>query len=229
MVWREECGAVIPCLNEAATVLEVVSGVQRHVATVLVVDDGSSDATGNLAKEGGALLLRHPSTLGKGAALRTGLRHLAEQGMRWALTVDGDGQHAPVDIPAFFECAQRTGAALVIGNRMEQAGRMPFTRRVVNQWMSARLSKLAGTPLPDSQCGFRLLDLKAWASLPIETAHFEIESEVVFAFVRAGYGVEFVPIQVIYKNERSKIHPLWDTFRWLKWRRLVRRQLRGRR
>ena len=71
--------------------------------------------------------------------------------------------------------------------------------------------------MPDSQCGFRLINLEAWSKLRIRANHFEIESETLLAFIRAGYQVEFVPIRVIYKKEQSKIHPVWDTLRWFKW------------
>jgi len=100
---------------------------------------------------------------------------------------------------------------------MANAGEMPFVRRFVNRWMSRRLSKATGRMLPDSQCGFRLMNLDAWSGQMITTNHFQIESEVVVAFIAAGHCVEFVPIRVIYKNEQSKIHPLRDTVRWFRW------------
>lgn len=83
--------------------------------------------------------------------------------------------------------------------------------------MSKRISKAAGQPLPDSQCGFRLIFLEALATVPISARCFEIESDVLLGFARAGYRIEFVPIQVIYKAERSKIHPWSDTVRWFQW------------
>jgi hypothetical protein len=129
----------------------------------------------------------------------------------------GDGLHLATDIPQFFECAVATRAKLVIGNRMTEPRSMPCLRRFVNRWMSKRLSSRAGTALPDSQCGFRLVNLDAWSQLQLCTSHFEIESELVLAFARAGMRIEFVPIQVIYKNEQSKIHPIRDTIRWFQW------------
>jgi hypothetical protein len=98
---------------------------------------------------------------------------------------------------------------------------------MVNRWMSRQLSRIAGLSLPDSQCGFRLVNLEAWAVLPIQTQHFEIESEVLLAFISAGHRVEFVPIRVIYKNEQSKIHPLHDAIRWFRWKRSLGRLLTG--
>jgi hypothetical protein len=90
--------------------------------------------------------------------------------------------------------------------------------------MSERLSQIAGKNLPDTQCGFRLIDLDAWSQLDLQTTHFEIESELALSFAAAGHAIEFVPIEVIYKNERSKIHPVRDTVRWFRWWRKARQQ-----
>jgi len=222
MNWPARCAAVIPCLNEAAAIESVVQQVRAHLPSVIVVDDGSSDGTGERAARARAEVLRHKHTQGKGAALMTGLNRARERGFDWAIILDGDGQHSPDDIPSFLRCAEQTGAALIAGNRMSDAAQMPWLRRQVNRWMSRRLSLIAGRELPDSQCGFRLLRLEEWSRLVLKTRHFEVESEMLLAFVAAGYTVEHVPIRVIYKTEQSKIHPLRDTLRWFRW-------LRGRR
>jgi len=223
MDWPGQCVVVVPCLNEAAAIETLVHEVRRHLPSVIVVDDGSTDATGEQATRAGAEVLRHDQPQGKGAALQDGLKRAHERGFTWAIMLDGDGQHSPDDVPAFLQHAGRTGAAMVIGNRMTDAGRMPWLRRQVNRWMSRRLSRLAGRALPDTQCGFRLLRLDAWSRLLIATRHFEIESEMLLAFIGAGHSVEFVPIRVIYKAEQSKIHPWRDTLRWFSWLRSRRK------
>jgi glycosyltransferase involved in cell wall biosynthesis len=220
--WRARCAAVIPCLNEEAAIGPVVEGVKRRLSTVIVVDDGSTDRTPSEAEAAGATVLRNARNLGKGASLRIGWAHARQKGFSWALCLDGDGQHAADDIPGFFECAARGSAQLIIGNRMTDASAMPWIRRFVNRWMSRRLSKVAGVPLPDSQCGFRLMNLDVWSGLPVQCNHFEIESEVLLAFLKAGFRVEFVPIRTVYKSEQSKINPFSDTIRWFKWWRGVR-------
>ncbi len=219
---RASCAAVIPCLNEALTIETVVAAVRRQIPTVLVVDDGSTDGTADRAAHAGATVIKHSRNLGKGVALQTGWHQAWKSGLQWVLTLDGDGQHSPDDIPAIFEAAGRTGAAIVVGNRMQDPRGMPWVRLLVNRWMSARLAKAAGQPLPDSQCGFRLMSLPALHGLAITTEHFEIESEVLLAFARAGHRIEFVPIRVLYKQEQSKIHPLQDTLRWFRWWRRAR-------
>jgi glycosyltransferase involved in cell wall biosynthesis len=215
--WSKLCIVVIPCFNEEKTIASLAHGARQHLSAVMVVDDGSQDNTATLAISTGVNVIRHSRNLGKGAALKTGLAAALRQGFEWAFTMDGDGQHAPDDLPAFIRSAEQTGAALLVGNRMHNAQAIPWLRRIVNRWMSRRISERAGRFLPDSQCGFRLVNLKAWAALRLETDHFEIESEMLLAFVRAGYRVEFVPIQVIPKGRRSHIRPVRDTVQWLRW------------
>ena len=83
--------------------------------------------------------------------------------------------------------------------------------------------EMTGQELPDTQCGFRLMNLETWTKLPVNAGHFEIESDVLFAFAIHKYSIEFVPIEVIYKSEQSKIHPARDTVRWIRWWWRVRR------
>jgi glycosyltransferase involved in cell wall biosynthesis len=217
MVWKEQCAVVIPCLNEGATIAGLVSEVRQTLPSVIVVDDGSTDDTSSQAAAAGAQVISHGANRGKGAAFKTGAAADLKGGRDWVVTMDGDGQHKPEDLPAFMECAERTGAKLVIGDRMHNAQVIPWLRRQVNRWMSRRISMRAGRVLADSQCGFRLVDLRAWSSLRLETDHFEFESEMLLAFVRAGHRVEFVPISVVAKGLRSHIRPLRDTCRWLRW------------
>jgi hypothetical protein len=99
---------------------------------------------------------------------------------------------------------------------------MPWLRRLVNRWMSHQLSRRAALGLPDSQCGFRLLRLEAWAQLQIESQHFEVESETLLAFVAAGFRVGFVPVPVIAAPRPSRVHVLPDTLRWFRWLRQTR-------
>jgi glycosyltransferase involved in cell wall biosynthesis len=223
------CAAVIPCLNEGAGIAALVSALCQQVSFVLVVDDGSTDETALLAKGAGATVIRHERNCGKGAALRSGLSQLFKQGFEWAVTLDGDGQHAPEDLPALLRCAGQTGALLVIGNRMDNARAMPWLRRQVNRWMSRKLSQRAGRQLPDTQSGYRLIHLATWAALSLNTEHFEVESEILMAFLAAEHPVAFVPIQVISRSRRSHIHPVTDSLRWWKWwRNFGKAQERGR-
>ena len=218
MDWKTQCLAIIPCFNEAACIGAVVGGVKPYLPNVLVIADGSTDATAEIARLAGAEVLPLPHNTGKGAALQAGWQHAHDRGFAWVLMLDGDGQHAPADIPRFFDRAETGHARLVIGNRMNHPESMPWLRRQVNRWMSQRISRLTGVALPDSQCGFRLAHLPTLLALSIHANRFEIESAMLVAFCRAGCRVEFVPVQTIYRNEQSNINPLSDTVRWLRWR-----------
>ena len=217
------CAAVIPCFNEGATIAALVMALRRYLPLVVIVDDGSTDDTAVAAANAGAMVIRHRRNLGKGAALRTGLSRTRKRGFEWVVTLDGDGQHVPADLPAFLQCAEQTGALLVVGNRMHNARAIPWVRRQVNRWMSRQLSRLAGRALPDTQCGFRLIHLGTWAKLSLNTEHFEVESEMLMSFLAAEHRVGFVPIEVIGRSRHSHILPLADSVRWWKWWRGVKR------
>jgi len=217
------CAAVIPCFNEGASVAALVAALRQYLPLVMVVDDGSTDDTPVVAADAGAVVVGHERNLGKGAALRAGLSQALKLGFEWALSLDGDGQHVPADLPAFLDCAEQTGAALVIGNRMHNARAIPWLRRQVNRWMSRQLSRRAGRRLPDTQCGFRLIHLETWAGLSLNTEHFEIESEMLMSFLAAKCPVAFVPIQVVGRGRNSHIRPITDSLRWWKWWRSLER------
>jgi glycosyltransferase involved in cell wall biosynthesis len=217
MLEWNECAVVLPCLNEATTIATLVTALRQRFSTVVVVDDGSTDETAVSARNAGALVLSHDRNRGKGLALRTGLSRARQNGFEWAFTLDGDGQHAPDDLPSFLEAAEQTGALLLVGNRMDNAAAIPWLRRQVNRWLSRRLSWRTGRHLPDTQCGFRLLHLGTWASLHLRTERYEVESETLMAFLDANHPVTFVPIRVIGRGRKSSIRPLVDTLRWWKW------------
>jgi len=217
VIGSTNCAAVVPAFNEGSSIVSLINAIRRHLPVVIVVDDGSTDKTPELARTAGAEVVRHERNLGKGAALKTGLSLALKQGFEWALTLDGDGQHAPDDVPGFTACAEETGARLVVGNRRPDAAAIPWLRRRVNWWMSRKISQRAGRHLPDTQCGFRLIHLETWSGLPLETEHFEVESEMLLAFLAADCRVEFVPIQVINRKRSSHICPVADTVRWWRW------------
>jgi glycosyltransferase involved in cell wall biosynthesis len=221
MDWARKCAVIIPCFDEAGTIADVVRDARKYVPTVIVVDDGSTDATAIRAREAEAVVIQLGANHGKGAALRMGCEEAAKRDFAWVLLMDGDGQHAAADFPKFLACVEEKGADLVVGNRFEQAAGIPAVRRFVNRWMTRRLSDLTGRDLLDSQCGFRLVRLEAWARASLRTSGFEIESEMLVNFLAAGFSVEFVPIQVIYKQRSSKIHPFKDSWKWWRWWRSV--------
>jgi glycosyltransferase involved in cell wall biosynthesis len=217
MLGPATCVVVIPCFNEGTSIGSLVNSVRRSLPSVFVVDDGSVDDTAAAAKTAGAMVLAHDRNLGKGAALKTGLSRALQQGFEWAVTLDGDGQHSADDLSVLLRCAEATRATLVIGNRMHDPSKMSWLRRNVNSWMSRKISRRMGRELPDTQCGFRIVHLRTWASLPLTTERFEVESEMLTAFLAARLQVAFAPIRVINSKRASHIHPFRDAWRWLTW------------
>ncbi len=217
MNWPQQCLAVIPCSNEERGLAALLPELRKHLPKILVVDDGSTDGTQAVACKFGTEVLSLAQNQGKGIALRQGLDRAKQLGYRWALLMDGDGQHSAADIPAFFAQAERCQPDLLIGNRMTQRANMPFVRYWTNRYLSYRISNLVGQPLPDTQCGFRLVRLEALTGLNLVTTGFEIESEMLVQMALAQRRITFVPITTIYQGEQSKIHPMRDSLRWFRW------------
>lgn len=225
MLVAARCAAIIPCLDEAASIGAIVRALRLRLPVVFVVDDGSKDRTSAVAGEAGATVIRQDFPRGKGAALRAGLLAATSAGFERALLLDGDGQHAPEDAALFLESAEVTGAELIVGNRLHAAERMPWLRRWVNRGMSWDLSRWTRCHLPDSQCGFRLVELAAWNRLRPGGEGFLVESEMILAFAAAGCRVVSVPVQVLPRGQgQSRIHPVRDTLRWARWRWNARRR-----
>ncbi|MFA4931600.1 MAG: glycosyltransferase family 2 protein [Caldisericia bacterium] len=207
--------AVIPAFNEEQNISAVVEGVRPFVTGIVVVDDGSADNTAGAADAAGAIVLRHESNVGKGAALKTGFRYLIDSGYDGAVTIDADGQHDPAEIPLFIAAAEQ-GYDMVVGNRMSNVSTMPFIRRFANHASSSLISLFLGQNVRDSQNGFRYYKLTSVLSLPLKANKYDLETEVIFKMGRAGYRIGWVPTRTIYRTEaKSKINSLTDTLRFV--------------
>ena len=212
---RTNVAAAIPAYHEEAFVGGVAERVRVQLDHVLVIDDGSSDATAARARESGAEVIVHPVNFGKGEAIKTGLRHWLERPeIEFILLLDSDGQHLPEEIPRFFEAAAATAASLFIGTRMNDVRDMPFVRRTVNRYMSRRISRLCGQEVPDTQCGYRMIQRDLVPHLLAGTSRFDYETEMLIVASRAGFRIASVPISTIYSDEVSSIHPVRDTIRF---------------
>jgi glycosyltransferase involved in cell wall biosynthesis len=218
---RTNVAAVVPAYDEERHVRAVAERVRAQLDRVLVVDDGSIDATAACAREGGAEVVSHAENRGKGESIKTGLRHwLAHEEIDFILLLDADGQHLPEEINRFFVVAAETEAGLYVGTRMNDVREMPFVRRVVNRYMSHRISQVCGQEVPDTQCGYRMLRRALAPHLLGGTSRFDYETEMLFLASRQGFRIASVPISTVYADEKSSIHPVRDTIRFL---RLMRR------
>ena len=211
---RETVCAIIPAFGEEQFIGGVVRGVLEHLDHVLVIDDHSPDQTAQVAREAGAEVIRHSENLGKGAAIKTGLGKAANR-FGFFLFMDGDGQHDPVEIPKFLRKATETQAHLIVGNRMRNVATMPAIRRWTNKLMSRQISKLCRQELPDSQCGYRMARSELLPLLRDCSDGFAFETECLLLTARNGFQIEFVPVRTIYRDERSKIKPMRDTWRYI--------------
>jgi hypothetical protein len=199
---------VIPAYNEAAAIARVVEGARAH-GPVIVVDDGSTDDTAARAEAAGAEAIRHPRRLGKGQAIRTGLAAAAVRGATSILTVDGDGQHDPADIPRL--CAAAQPGTLVIGGRLGETN--GFVRARLNAVRVAGffVNWVTGLHVEDTQSGFRLYPLPLVRELPTRRGGFVFETEVLVAAARRGLTVREVPVHIAPRTaQRSRFRPLVD-------------------
>ena len=218
---RSQTAAVIPAYQDEKHIGDIVCRTRERLNDVLVVDDGSSDRTAQRAREAGAEVIVHTQNRGKGEAIKTGLGHWLGREVTWVSLLDSDGQHLPEEIDRFLTAAAgATQATFLIGNRMNNLTGMPFIRRVVNRYMSRQISRLCGQEIPDTQCGFRMLNRQLVPELLSGGNRFEYETEVLIIASRKGYRIESVPITTVYSDQVSKIHPMRDAVRFLKlmWR-----------
>jgi glycosyltransferase involved in cell wall biosynthesis len=207
---------LIPSYNEEKSIGKIVRSVRDLGFDVLVVDDGSGDRTAALARENGAEVVVHKKNCGKGASLRRAFLLIAQRPYDAIIVMDADGQHLPGDIMRLVDCFTRTGAGIVVGNRMERAKGMPFVRWLTNASMSLLLSWVCRQRIPDSQCGFRIIGMPLLKSFSLETENFEIESEMLLQASRHGFKIASAPVATIYEGQASAIHPWKDTVRFFK-------------
>lgn len=204
----------IPAFEAGASVGDVVRRTREILTDVLVVDDGSSDGTGEAARAAGAEVVLHPVNRGKGAALVTAFGTLFGRGFHAVVTLDADGQHLPEEIPRLLEAA-RGGADLVLGTRDHLFRDMVPVRRLANRLSSRAISLAAGRPLADVQTGFRLYTRRLIEATGFPESRFDAESAVVVRAARQGFTIVTVPVRLGFADGRSTSHfrPLVDSLR----------------
>jgi glycosyltransferase involved in cell wall biosynthesis len=210
---------VIPAYNAEDTIKPLLSSICNYIPAgqVIVVDDGSRDRTSSITRAAGAIALRHEANCGKGAALQTGLREaFKDESVQACIMLDADGQHEPNFIPDFLAALRNGQGDLIIGARHLHPRKMPLARVFSNRITSVLIAAKIGQRILDSQCGYRLISRKAFGSLEIESLGFEFESEMILKAGRQGLKISWVPISTIYGSEKSYIHGLRDTWRFIR-------------
>jgi glycosyltransferase involved in cell wall biosynthesis len=218
----ERIAAIIPALNAEKTLAPVVRGAKRETSDVVVVDDGSTDATSRVAGENGAIVLRHAVNRGKGGALKTGFEWALNNGFNGVITLDADGQHLPKEIPRFVAARRDTQADLIIGGRAHHFHAMLPRRRLANRLSAWTISAAAGQHVTDSQSGFRFYSAKLIRAVRLRSDGFSMESEVIVRAGRGGFLIVTIPIDLgfvngiatsHYKPVRDTLHIAWTVVR----------------
>ena len=206
---------LIPALNAARSIGPLIAEAKQHVERVLVVDDGSSDGTGDVARAQGAMVIRHDVNRGKGGALKTGFAWALEQQLDGVITLDADGQHLPRQIPLFIEHRRTTGADLIIGGRAHLFDGMLPRRRMANRFSAWAVAKASRTNIQDSQSGYRFYSSRMLREIPLRSEGFDLETEVIIRAGVRGLRVEQIPIDLGFVDGLSTSHfkPLLDTLR----------------
>ena len=189
----------------------VVRGLRRYVSSVVVVDDGSTDATADEATRAGAEVLRLPANSGKGSALRAGLGAILEGDPTHVAFVDADGQHDPEDLPRLLEAA-RAGEDFVIGSRMDGRDGIPAVRFRTNEIGSRILTRMTGHEVEDGQSGYRVIAAPLLRRLRLSSRGYLIETEMLLKAARHVRRFANVPVRAIYDSARSHYRPFRDTW-----------------
>jgi glycosyltransferase involved in cell wall biosynthesis len=200
--------AAIPCFNEERFIGSVVLKAKKYVDKVIVIDDGSSDASVEIASAAGAIVHSHGSNKGYGAAIHTALEKAKEQGADVLVVIDGDGQHDGRDIPRLVKPVLDGEADVVIGSRfLGEARSAPLYRRLGQRVLNLATNVASGRRLSDSQSGFRAYSPKALSALNLTENGMSATSEMQFAIASEGLKVAEIPIEVCYAG-KLKRNPL---------------------
>ncbi len=200
--------AAIPCLDEERFIGSVVLKTAKYVDSVIVIDDGSCDATADVAAAAGAKVHRHEENRGYGAAIRTALAKGQQVGADVLVILDGDGQHNPGDIPGLVRPVIEGEADIAVGSRFLEGGsRPPLYRRFGQRVLTVATNVASGQKVSDSQSGFRAYSAKALKELTLTESGMSASSEIQFAIGRSGLRVAEVPINVSYVD-RAKRNPV---------------------
>lgn len=197
---------LIPAYNAASTIEEVVRDCRQHDLPLVVVNDGSSDATAALLETLAVTVLTHPANLGKGAALRTGFDWALQQGFEGVVTLDADGQHDPSAIPRLVTFAQQGNWGCVLASRHSQFDQMAGLRKVWNRFGVWCLRKATGFEIADSQTGFRYYSLALLQSVQLEKNGYDLEMELLMKAWKAGFRIASLPVPARVADGRATSH-----------------------
>lgn len=214
---------VIPAYNEAAVIGSVVKDMKaaidasKYAGRIVVIDDGSKDATAEQAEQAGAHVIRHILNSGAGAATATGLSYAQREGFAYAATMDADGQHLAEDVLAGFEKIQSSGKDLLIGSRLIDSSGMSRVKVFGNKGLSFITYLLFGISSTDSQSGLRVFSQRSLEDLRWKTSGYEFCSEMLWRAKQVGLRIGEYPITAVYTEySKSKGQSNWNAINIIK-------------
>lgn len=208
---------VVPCYNHGRTLKAVLEGILNYTGSVLVVDDGSTDNSSDVALEKGVQLLTLYPNQGKGVAIRKGIEYGYKNGFTHILTIDADGQHPPVYIPEFIEKSIYNPEALIIGIRDYKGENIPWTSVIGGKISHKLTSWVSRSDIPDSTCGYRLYPIAPFLNYNFISTGYEFENEILIVARRLNLPILTIPVKVIYpKNRDSHYRLIRDSLSILK-------------
>lgn len=195
---NQDVWVVIPAHNEEKNIKDVVLEIKNYCENIVVVDDGSSDRTVELARKTGVVVLEHVVNLGKGSALKTGCDFAVKSGAKKIIVMDADKQHNPKEIPNFLEALE--GKDIVFGYRGLNKD-MPFIFRLGNSFINFIIHLLYGVRLKDSQSGYRAFTRDAYLKIRWQAMDYSLESEMIARVGKNHLKYTQIPIQTIYSDK----------------------------
>jgi len=215
---------LIPAFNEAQHIAAVIAGVRGFApeADIVVVDDGSADGTAVVARDAGAMVIRHPFNLGYGVAIQTGYKYALNHDYEYLVQIDGDGQHDPAGIPALLAPLHDEAADFVLGSRFLAVGSYvpPTMRRLGMMFFRKLLSLFIGQRITDSTSGFQAFNREVVAFFTTEVFPCDYpDADVLLCLHRAGFTIREVPVSMHAspsgKSMHSGLKPLYYVFKML--------------
>ncbi len=200
--------AAIPAYNDEKYIGTVVLKTRQYVSEVIVLDDGSTDRTADIARLAGASVIQHEQNKGKGVSIQRILAEAKKRNLDTLVLLDTDAQHNPDEIPNLIKPIISEGFDLIIGSREQQRLNIPPYRRVGQRVLSYFLRLLSGEKVFDSECGFRAFSPKAVAELKLKQSGFAVEAEMIAAAAEKALKVTEVPISAIYTRDGSTLNPV---------------------